>query len=476
MRIFLTSILCCAAGAANATTYYVNSATGSDSYNGLSTSSPFATISHGASVTNPGDKVIVYPGNGYVVGSTEVSNCPIVGTSGYTDISVAICRSGSAAGGNITFMGVTSSGSPATPYTNSGPIISMSASSPHYQAVAIEASYIVFEGFYIPGYAPNTTLTNCQSNGGSAACAESGISVGQVSDIAAGNIYNHNQILNNSVYNHSGAGIAVIGNDYATISGNLVQGNANYSAYGDSGISLYGSQNLDNGTEIKNFITDNVAYNNQELVNETLTSCGNAICDGEGIILDDNSNDQTNHKPYVGGTLVENNLSYYNGSSGIEAYDGTNYQILYNTTYGNGRNSNSPVEIYLNAATYGIVENNIMYAPNSSTNKTELLSGTTTGSVYDYNVIYNGSNSAIGAHDINANPDFVNPGTGALSFVNFGVTSSSPAINAANTAYTTATDLLGNARPTEASGVLGYDIGAYQYVPTGGGNCPPAPP
>ena len=110
-------------------------------------------------------------------------------------------------------------------------------------------------------------------------------------------IVTHVQIDNNTVSYMPGGGIQSCYADYITIQGNTVYGNANYSLYGESGISVYASQNSDTSTAIKNFIIDNTVYNNKEMVIETAT--GN-IGDGEGIIIDDNSNSQTNGIQYTG--------------------------------------------------------------------------------------------------------------------------------------------------------------------------------
>jgi hypothetical protein len=91
------------------------------------------------------------------------------------------------------------------------------------------------------------------------------------------------------------------------------------------------------------------------------TATGN-IGDGEGIIIDDNSNSQTNGIQYTGGTLVENNVSYLNGSEGIEVGNSSNVDVLYNTTYENGQSGVNTYEIAALIAPNAVIENNIMYA------------------------------------------------------------------------------------------------------------------
>lgn len=410
------------ASPALATTYYVNSAGGSDSNNGTSTSTPWATIGKAATTMVGGDTTNVAPGNGY---SGQVT----ITTSGSTN-------------NPITYQGMPGQ---AKPVIHPGNV---------YQAFEINASWITIQGFDIEGNTPNTTLANCQSNGTTAACSESAITIGQVSNIPSF-IPTHIVISNNIMAFNSQAGVTSIGGDYITVSGNIVHDNCNFSSFGGSGISIGYARNSDGSTAIKNFVTGNTLYNNVELVPEP--ACGNNICDGEGIILDDFSNDQTDNTIYTGGTLVENNLSYSNGSVGILVFDSgsaAHFQFLYNTTYNNGSSNFNKGEINALQAQNLIAENNVMYARGSGF----YTEGSTSSSniTYDYNVLFNGSSSVSGAHDISANPQFVSVGS------NFALAATSPAIGAATSAFTVSTDIAGDVRPNPTTGL--YDIGAYQYV------------
>src|SRR5690242_15261191 len=71
--------------------WYVDSLSGLDTNDGLSMGTAFATISHAHDQTNPGDTVYILPGKGYGGGTTG-------------DI-LDFSRSGSAAGGYITYSG-----------------------------------------------------------------------------------------------------------------------------------------------------------------------------------------------------------------------------------------------------------------------------------------------------------------------------------------------------------------------------------
>ena len=109
------------------------------------------------------------------------------------------------------------------------------------------------------------------------------------------------------------------------------------------------------------YIINNVTYNNSQMIPTHGT--GGVISDGEGIIVDDNSNDQTNNLKHVGTTLVENNVSYANGGPGILDYDSSNVDVLYNTTYHNETSGIHPFDVYTDDAKNAIIENNIAARP-----------------------------------------------------------------------------------------------------------------
>ena len=85
--------------------------------------------------------------------------------------------------------------------------------------------------------------------------------------------------------------------------------NANWSAYGNSGISISTSANSDTHL-VRTVVSGNLVYGNAQLVP---TTGDDEITDGEGIILDTNPD-------YTGEILVENNTVYGNGGPGIEFF------------------------------------------------------------------------------------------------------------------------------------------------------------
>jgi hypothetical protein len=194
--------------------------------------------------------------------------------------------------------------------------------------IDINANGTTVQGFTINGDAQSLSLAQANALGATPATTANGINIGSV----GGPIITNTKILNNTVAYMPGGGIQSMYADYLTIQGNTVHDNANYSPYGESGISVYASQNSDGSTANKILVLNNTVYNNKELVIETATG---RISDGEGIIIDDNSNSQTDGVQYTGGTLVQGNTTYGNGSEGIQVGNSSYVQVIGNNAYGN---------------------------------------------------------------------------------------------------------------------------------------------
>jgi hypothetical protein len=217
-------------------------------------------------------------------------------------------------------------------------------------------------------------------------------------------------------------------------------------------------RDTDSYTGYKNFILNNVSHNNQEYI--PFYELGK-ITDGNGIIVDDNKNTQSNNVPYDGRTLVANNIVYNNGGSGIHDYSSAHVDIVGNTAYLNNQTPTiNEGQIFANSGTDVNILDNIAYAPagdwfySSYNNDSSVL--------YDYNVLFSTTTSAglagspIGPHDIVADPLLANPGAGEFTISKF-----SPAIGSALPGLLPSTDFAGNKRPTPGGG---YDRGALQYV------------
>lgn len=116
--------------------YYVDSGLpGNDANDGLSMGTPFLTIQHAHDLTNPGDTVYILPGKGYGGGVGAVNP-------------LTITRSGSVAGGYITYMGYPGLPMPVINGTQSWSVIQFQA----------PCSYIIIQGLEIAGWNGSLTL------------------------------------------------------------------------------------------------------------------------------------------------------------------------------------------------------------------------------------------------------------------------------------------------------------------------------
>src|SRR5580704_8391923 len=251
------------------TTYYVSSITGSDNNAGTSASAPFASLQAAANVVQPGDTVQVMNGTYTAPFYADALNITTSGT----------------ASAPITFE--------AAP--GQTPVIDSSGT---WNGIDIQASYIVVNGFTVVGDAANYTLSQALAgySTGSANLDGAGINVTGNPGV---NVPNHITIENNAVYNEPGTGIGSWDADYLNILNNVVYDNAHWSAFGNSGISIFESGNSDTNSGVHDVISGNLVFGNAQLVP---TNGAGAITDGEGEIL------------------VENNVVDGNGSAGIESF------------------------------------------------------------------------------------------------------------------------------------------------------------
>ncbi len=415
--------------AASATSWYV-SGTGSDKNAGTKVTTPFATLQHAANLTKPGDTVMVLNGT-YAVPCTQCDVLDIT-TSG-------------TAGAPITYQA----------YPGQSPVINFKNG---WTGINIQANYITISGFNVGGGRTMVSLAYAQANASNLSnylTSANGIIVG----CGTQQTFSHVTIQNNTVHDAPGAGIASCYADYITIQHNTTYLNAYWSPYANSGISIWEMRDTDSNTGYKNFILDNTSYENREYI--PFYAAG-TITDGNGIIVDDNMNTQSNNVAYGGRTLVANNIAYLNGGSGIHTYASAHVDMVFNTTYENNRTPTlNEGNMFANSSADVNILSNILYAaPNFTYYSTYNNSSNV---AYDYNLLYSTTPAASeksvapGPHDIVADPKF----TAAGSY-NFALKSGSPAIGTATSTDAPATDYASNPRPTPGAG---YDRGALQYIP-----------
>ncbi len=387
---------------ATATNYYV-SASGDNANDGRSSEKAFLTLQKAHGLTQPGDTVFVMNGT-YASTTGPVLN---------------VTRSGEA-NKYITYK----------PFPGHTPIITATGNA--WNAVVVNGSYILIEGFELRGnnenityeaafqaytdYLAGTAKPNAYFN-------TNGISIG--GPAAESKLPHHVTIRNCRVHDFPGGGISAIQTDYVTIEGNLVYNNAWYMMYAGSGISILNPYDSDKVTTYKNIVRNNICHTNKTTVPWASLK---RLSDGNGIIIDVNQypyNDK-NGPAYGGRTLVENNICYHNGGSGIHAFRADHVDILNNTAYQNGTVLPDYANIFANACTDVNIINNIMYA---ATGKACTSNYANTRVRYDYNIYFNGTVAGQGPNDKIIDPQFVNPSLDP-AVADFTLKPNSPAINA----------------------------------------------
>ena len=259
-------------------TTYYVSTNGSDSGNGTS-GSPWKTISKAMKANlKPGDEVVV--------------------RSGTYKESVDVNKDGSAAG-HITLRSEVPGGA------------KIDVPGGKLYGIHVTGNYVKIDGFDISG------------------STRSGI---------IGTKVHHVEITDNISHDNKSGGIYLNKSDFITVQGNVVYNNASSQVI--SGISIHLAQNITGSSSTKGFriiVKDNVAYNN---VTKTA-----AHTDGNGIIIDDFKALKDNAKglsPYKFATLVEGNITYGNGSSGISVFSSDYVTVRSNIAYHNNVDLKSP--------------------------------------------------------------------------------------------------------------------------------------
>jgi len=188
----------------------VSSQIGGNENAGTSASAPLASLQAAANLVKPGDTVQVMNGT---------YTAPFFGDA----------------------LDITTSGTASAPITfeaapGQTPVIDSSGG---WNAINIEASYIVVKSFTVVGDAANFNLLSALAgySAGNVDLDGNGIAINPSLGFP---IPNHITIENNTVSNEPGGGIYTEGADYVQILNNVVHNNANWSVFGNSGISDFG--------------------------------------------------------------------------------------------------------------------------------------------------------------------------------------------------------------------------------------------
>ena len=328
-----------------------------------------------------------------------------------------------------------------------------------WNAVNCDASYIVFDGLEVCGdnakinlqeahdAAYQYYLTGKADWGAVAVYNTNGISIGSTS---TNNKPNHVIVRNCLVHDMPGAGISGIRTDYTTVEYNRIYNCAWFMMYGGSGISFLTPSAVDSYTGYKMIVRGNIVSNCHTDVPWVRVGSAFDYSDGNGIIIDVNEG-------YNGRTLVENNVSFNNGGSGIHGYKASHVDIVGNTAYYNGWKYNGSYgEIWAHQGSDVRIYNNVSYGRPKGQNGMCNLGN---GAVYTNNVYYQGQVKISGTGDVVADPLFVNLSRDNFE-ADFHITEGSPAIGhgSMNMPYLPERDIEGNLRTSR------FDCGAYQFV------------
>ncbi|MEH2050722.1 right-handed parallel beta-helix repeat-containing protein [Nostoc sp.] len=409
------------------TTYYV-SGTGNDNSNGLTTTTPFRTIAKALYLPQlkAGDTILVMNGT-------------------YGSVGMIFNKNGSP--NNWTTIKA---------YPGATPKIITTGSAMNI----FSSSYVRVEGLTFEGNRQNITLDYAlqqKNNLSNPLTNANGIYVApwKNSQGVGGTNPHHIVITGNTVSNFSGGGIAISDADYITVEKNVVSGNAWYSPYGNQAITALRSFNLNNNTtDYRMIFRGNIVYDNQSLVP---WYAAGKITEGHGIMLD-TTIQAKGGVPYTGKALITNNITYHNGSSGINVFKAHNVDVVNNTAYQNSRVLTNDGEIGVSYSDSVRVYNNILYAGNNqNANSIKYATNVT----FNHNLVYN-SNIFQASDNLKAtgllnilgkDPRFVNSVQS-----NFALKPGSPAINAGSNAFNSIT---GN-----GTGIAAVDLGAYLHLGT----------
>jgi hypothetical protein len=287
----------------------------------------------------------------------------------------------------------------------------------------------------------------------------------------------HNIIRNCVVNNCPGGGIAAIETDYVTIQDCRVFNNAWFMRYGGSGITTLLNWAHDAAPGYHIIIQRNYVWNNKTMVSWEKIG---KLSDGNGIILDvtdqedegatnpnadvvvkpsaqqaatPTAQDKPKRPEWKGRALIANNLSAYNGGSGIHTFRTKYVDIVNNTTDSNGGNVGYP-EMFANSSEDIVFLNNIIVPRPAG----KVTSNHKNSNIkWDYNLYPIAQSFFKGEHDIIASPQFIAVDAD-LAKSNFSLAKGSPALNSASVELPQATDINGKSRPK----MHGRDRGAFE--------------
>jgi len=360
-----------------------------------------------------------------------------------------------------------------------------------------QAAFIEIRGLAWKGHRSKVTYAGAVADhdAASPSAAYNGNGIDILGDDGTGTQRPHHiRIVDNVIFEHPGGGGGATLADHVTWAGNTIFGNCWYMRYAGSGISFRNPVDVDGTTSSspavhKMFIIGNVVYRNQCYIKWKRPGppARDSYSDGNGIILD---HDAATPNTYAGRTLVQNNLTFGNGGSGIHSLKNNHLEIVNNTAYYNGQTpgilygptSTSYGQIFVQRTTDAIVANNILWAAagNPINSVSNSIDRQNVNVVFANNLFYGDGGNFIdnsnpnNAGNVSLRPLFKKPPmlTGSsptpddnadVGAFDFRLLSGSPGLDSGSPSVSGAprVDLTGRSRP------LGFDLdcGAYEHDP-----------
>lgn len=420
---------------------------GDDANNGITEKSAFKTLQKANSVVEPGDVVLIADGEYNSDPKTDNEN-------------------------ESALVNITASGTPDAwitwkPIPGHHPVLRSKA----WAVIRITGSYVVIDGLNVLGYNEEIPLKDALASekkpGNDPYYNTNGILIdGRKS---APDQKPHHVIIRNSTVSHvPGGGITGLETDYLTVEDNKIFNNAWYMKYGGSGITLLDNWAFDDNPGYHIIIQRNLVWNNKTMV--PWSKIGK-LSDGNGILLDvtdqpspsgatnpnadavvkaDKIPDKSLRPIWRGRSLIANNISAFNGGSGIHTFRTRHVDIINNVTYHNGGIVGYE-ELFANRSYDVVILNNII-VPRSGGKVTSNHNNSDIR--WDYNMYPVEQNVMKGKHDIVADPKFIDAYID-LARANFRLSKNSPAIGAGTSELFQALDIEGKPRSPEKAPTLG---------------------
>ena len=359
-----------------------------------------------------------------------------------------------------------------------------------YGIIIKNSSYITFTGFEIKGIGDQITQAEADGAWGlykdelgivhdlavelgidinNPALAGTEVSKPSLPNISKPSYYNGRGIVANSshhiIISHNvvrdvpSSAIRCQQSDYTTITGNTVYNNTFWTTQGVGAITVAEAIPTplgDTSNDVKIILEkNNVHHNENRLIswNPTKTFVKMVIDEGTGLFLTRNRDTYTN-----GYILIANNISAYNGASGIVCHFTNRVIIEHNTVYKNGTTNDSAAGgIGINNVDDVIIRNNISYAEPDHWALGTLALPNTNVSIYN-NLLYNENGSEDIYNNLSTGWTDANPLFTDANNEDYTLTAASPAIDAGSTLTIQIDDFQGNLRDDGTP-----DIGAYEY-------------